>query len=117
MNIRNGDTVQVLVGEDKGKRGQVTAVNIKKSTVTIQGINVARKHIKKGHPQSPQGGRLDIEVPMHACKVALIDPTTNKPTRVGYRYLDDGSKERYARKSGTSLGLVSPPKASRAKKS
>jgi large subunit ribosomal protein L24 len=101
MNIRNGDTVQVLVGEDKGKRGQVTAVNIKKSMVTIQGINVARKHIKRGHPQSPQGGRLDIEVPMHSCKVALID---------------DGSKERYAKKSGTSLGPVSPPKASRAKK-
>jgi len=117
MYIRNGDTVQVLVGEDKGKRGQVTSVDRKKSMVTIQGINVARKHIKRGHPQSPQGGRLDIEVPMHSCKVALIDPTTNKPTRVGYRYLDDGSKERYAKKSGTSLGLVSPPKASRAKKS
>ena len=117
MYIRNGDTVQVLVGVDKGKRGQVTAVNVKKSMVTIQGINVARKHIKRGHPQSPQGGRLDIEVPVHSCKVALIDPTNDKPTRVGFRYLDDGSKVRYAKKSGTSLGLVAPPKASRAKKS
>jgi large subunit ribosomal protein L24 len=117
MHIRSGDTVVVLVGEDKGKRGQVVSVDLKQDKVTVQGVNVARKHIKKGHPKSPQGGRLDIEVPMHVCKVALIDPTTDKPTRVGFRYLDDGSKERFAKKSGASLGLSSPAKATRAKKS
>lgn len=116
MYIKRGDMVEVLVGEDKGKRGQVTAVDRKKSMVTVQGINVAQKHIKRGHPKSPQGGRLEIEVPLHSCKVALIDPDSNKPTRVGFRYLDDGSKERYAKKSGASLGVVSPAKASRAKK-
>jgi len=116
MYIRSGDTVQVLVGKNKGKRGLVVSVDPEGEMVTVQGVNVARKHIKRGHPKSPQGGRLDIELPMHACKVALIDPESDKPTRVGFRYLGDGSKERYAKKSGASLGLVSPAKASRAKK-
>lgn len=114
MYIRRGDVVVVISGDDNGKRGQVTAVDLKKGTVTVQGLNVVRKHIKRGHPKSPQGGRLDIEMPMPASKVALIDPESNKPTRVGVRYLADGSKERYAKRSGASLGLVSPAKASRA---
>ena len=114
MYIRRGDVVQVISGDDNGKRGQVTTVNREKGTVTIQSVNVVRKHIKRGHPKSPQGGRLEIEMPLPVCKVALIDPETNKPTRVGFRYLPDGSKERYAKRSGASLGLVSPAKASRA---
>jgi len=117
MYIRNGDLVQVLVGEDKGKRGQVVSVDPKKGLVTVQGVNVAQKHIKRGHPKSPQGGRLEVELPMPVCKVALIDPELGKPTRVGFRYLDDGSKERYAKKSGVSLGMVSPPKAAYARTS
>lgn len=114
MYIRRGDVVVVISGDDSGKRGQVTAVDLKKGTVTVQGVNVVHKHIKRGHPKSPQGGRLDIEMPMTASKVSLIDPESNRPTRVGFRYLADGSKERYAKRSGASLGLASPPKASRA---
>jgi large subunit ribosomal protein L24 len=114
MYIRRGDVVEVISGDDSGKRGQVTAVDRDKGTVTIQGVNVVRKHIKRGHPKSPQGGRLEIEMPLRVCKVALIDPESNKPTRVGFRYLPDGSKERFAKRSGVSLGLVSPAKASRA---
>jgi len=116
MYIKRGDKVEVLVGEDKGKRGEVTAVDRKKGTATVQGVNIVQKHIKRGHPKSPQGGRLEIEVPLAACKLALIDPESNRPTRVGFRYLEDGSKERYAKRSGASLGIVSPAKASRAKK-
>ena len=114
MFIRRGDVVVVISGDDKGNRGQVTGVDLDKGTVTVQGINVVRKHIKRGHPKSPQGGRLEIEMPMPASKVALIDPESNQPTRVGFRYLPDGSKERFAKRSGASLGLVSPAKASRA---
>ena len=114
MYIRKGDVVQILSGDDKDKRGQVTHVNRKKGLVTVQGIRVVKKHIKRGHPKSPQGGRLEVELPIPVCKVALIDPADDKPTRVGFRYLPDGSKERYAKRSGASLGLVSPPKASRA---
>ncbi len=116
MFIRRGDVVEVISGDDKGKRGQVVSVNRKKGLVTVQGVNVAKKHIKRGHPKSPQGGRLEVEMPLYVNKVALIDPESDKPTRVGFRYLDDGSKERYAKRSGASLGLVSPAKASRAKK-
>jgi large subunit ribosomal protein L24 len=114
MYIRKGDYVQVLSGDDKGKRGQVLSVNRKKGLVTVQGVRVVKKHIKRGPPKSPQGGRLDVEMPMHVGKVALLDPSDDKPTRVGFRYLPDGSKERYAKRSGASLGLVSPAKASRA---
>lgn len=114
MYIRRGDVVQVISGDDNGKRGQVTAIDLNKGQVTVQGVNVVHKHIKRGHPKSPQGGRLEIEMPLSVSKVALIDPESNKPTRVGFRYLPDGSKERYAKRSGASLGLVSPAKASRA---
>ena len=116
MYIRTGDMVEVLSGTEKGKRGKVTAVERKKGRIIIQGLNLAMKHIKRGHPKAPQGGRIEIEKPMHACKVALIDPVTDKPTRIGYRYLADGTKERYAKKSGASLGIVSPAKKAYAQK-
>ena len=114
MYLKRGDTVEVLAGEDRGKRGQIVSVNRKKGTVTVQGVNVVKKHIKRGHPKSPQGGRLEIEMPIDACKVGIVDPEQDKPTRVGYRFLPDGSKERYAKRSGASLGIVSPAKAARA---
>lgn len=114
MYIRLGDVVIVLSGDDKGKRGEVIAVNRKKSLVTVRGVNIVKKHIKRGHPKAPQGGRLEMEKPIHSCKVALIDPQTNKPTRIGFRVLADGSKERYAKSSGVSLGQTSPAKVRRA---
>jgi|GEM_PF-47018 len=115
LYVRSGDYVEVLSGDDKGKRGKIVAVNRKKGLVLVEGVNIVKKHIKRGaNPKVPQGGRVEIERPIHGCKVALIDPVTNKPTRVGYRYLPDGSKEMYAKKSGTVLRKVSPPRASRA---
>jgi len=114
MYIRRGDVVVVLSGDDKGKRGEVIGVNRKKGLVTVQGVNVVRKHIKRGQkPKAPAGGRIEFEKPIHACKVALIDPQSNTPTRIGFRYLPDGSKERYAKKSGASLGRIAPPRKSR----
>lgn len=115
MFIKRGDTVEVLAGDDKGSRGTVTNVDLKKGSVTVQGLNIVKKHIKRGHPKNPQGGRLEIEMPMPACRVGLICPETNKPTRVGFRFNEDGSKERYAKRSGASLGIISPPKAAHAK--
>lgn len=112
--VRTGDYVEVLSGDDKGKRGKIVAVNRKKGLVLVEGVNVVKKHIKRGaNPKIPQGGRVEMEKPIYACKVALIDPVTNKPTRVGYRYLPDGSKEMFAKKSGTRLRLISPARASR----
>lgn len=115
MKIHNGDTVRVISGKDKGVTGKVISVDHKKEMLVVEGVNVAFKHVKPSQ-KNPQGGRLEKETPIRACKVMVVCPKTNKATRVGYRFLDDGTKERFARISGESLGIVSPPKAAYAKK-
>jgi large subunit ribosomal protein L24 len=114
MSIKTGDTVQVLTGDDRGKRGKVLRVAPRLGKLVVEGVNRVYKHVKPNR-RNPQGGRLSKEMPVDVSNVALICPQTNKPTRVGIRILTDGSKERYAKKSGVGLGIVSPPKASRAK--
>jgi large subunit ribosomal protein L24 len=113
--IRKDDTVEVLSGDDKGKRGRVLRVLITRGKVLVEGVNKVYKHLKPSR-QNPQGGRLSKEMPVDLSNVALIDPSTNKATRVGVRYLPDGSKERFAKKSGTSMGRVSPPNPKYVKK-
>ncbi len=115
VHIRKDDTVEVLSGDDKGKRGRVLRISLEDNKVVVEGINKVYKHLKPNR-QNNQGGRLSKEMPMDLAKVALIDPQTNKPTKVGVRYLPDGSKERFARKSGTSLGKVAPARPKYAKK-
>lgn len=117
MYVRSGDFVEVLSGDDKGKRGKIVAVNRKKELVLVEGVNIVKKHVKRGvNPKAPQGGRIEVERPIHACKVALIDPSTNRPTRIGYRFLPDGRKEMYAKKTGTTLRVISPARARHAAK-
>ena len=106
MHIRKEDTVVVLAGDDKGKRGKVLLVNRAANKVVVQGVNLAYKHMKPSRTNQ-QGGRLSKEMAICASNVALIDPSTNKPTRVGVRYAADGSKELYAKKSGTRLRVLS----------
>jgi large subunit ribosomal protein L24 len=115
MKIQNGDTVTVISGKDKSVIGKVLTVDHKKDTLIVEGVNLAYKHVKPSQ-KNPQGGRLHKETPIRVSKVMVICPKTNKPTRVGYRFLDDGTKERFARVSGASLGVVSPPKPAYAKK-
>jgi large subunit ribosomal protein L24 len=115
IHIRKDDTVEVLSGDDKGKRGRVLRVLVKEGKVVVEGMNRVYKHLRPNR-QNNQGGRLSKEMPIQLSNVALIDPTTNKPTRVGVRYLPDGSKERFAKKSGASLGKVAPARAKYAKK-
>ena len=112
MYIRSGDVVEILSGDDRGKRGKVLRVLPKEGKIVVEGINRVWKHVKPNR-RNPQGGRLSKEMPIQASNAALIDPQTNKPTRVGVRILNDGSKERYAKKSGASLGRLAPPKKSR----
>ncbi len=109
MLIRKNDMVQVMTGNDKGKKGKVISVDRKKGKVVVEGVNRVQRHLKPSR-QNPQGGRLSKEMPIDISNVMLIDPQTNSPTRIGVRYLDDGTKERYAKKSGASLGTVSPPR-------
>jgi len=115
MHIRKGDNVVVMAGDDRDKRGKVLRVLPKEGKVVVEGINRVYKHVKPNR-RNPQGGRLSKEMPLDISNVMLVDPQTNKPTRVGYRYLPDGTKERYAKRSGASLGTVSPPNPRRAKK-
>ncbi|MBY0512972.1 MAG: 50S ribosomal protein L24 [Gemmataceae bacterium] len=108
MYIRKDDTVEVITGDDKGTRGKVLRVLRAKNQVVVQGVNRVYRHLKPSR-RNPQGGRLSKEMPVNASNVMLIDPTTNKPTRVGVRYLPDGSKELFAKKSKTRLRLLSKP--------
>jgi len=106
--------VQVMSGKDKGLTGKVVAVDHEKQHVTVEGVNLVYKHVRPSQ-RNPQGGRLQIEMPIPSSNVMVLCPRTNQPTRIGFRYLDDGSKERFAVKSGASLGVVSPPKKTYAK--
>jgi large subunit ribosomal protein L24 len=110
MHIRKGDTVVVVTGDDKGTRGTVLSVNRKSGKLVVEGVNRVLKHVKRGHPKSPQGGRLQTELPINVSNVALIDPSTDKPTRVSVRVNADGSKDLIARKSGTLIRQLAPAK-------
>jgi large subunit ribosomal protein L24 len=114
MKIHAGDTIQVISGRDKNVSGKVISVNHKTDTLLVEGVNMVFRHVKPSQ-RNPQGGRLHKEMPIRACKVMAICPKTNKPTRIGYRYLDNGAKERFARVCGASMGEISPAKASYAK--
>ncbi len=97
--IRKGDTVVVITGADKGKRGEVLTVLPKDGRAVVKGVNIAKKHTKpqgKGQP----GGIIEQEATIHLSNIMLVDPKTDKPTRVGFRVLDDGRKVRVARPGG-----------------
>jgi large subunit ribosomal protein L24 len=98
MKIKKGDNVVVISGRDKGKAGEVLRVLPAERRLIVQGVHVARRHTKPrmGDP----GGIVDKELTIDASNVAHIDPQSGKPTRVGYKTLDDGRKVRVARRSG-----------------
>ncbi|OWK36387.1 50S ribosomal protein L24 [Fimbriiglobus ruber] len=116
MNIRKDDIVIILAGDDKGKRGKVLRVVRSEGKIVVEGVNRVYKHLKPSR-RNPQGGRLSKEMAIDASNAAMIDPSTNTPTRVGVRYLDDGSKELYAKKSGARIRVLSKPNPKYAKKS
>jgi large subunit ribosomal protein L24 len=97
--IRKGDKVVVITGADKGKRGEVLSVRPKDDRAVVQGVNVAKRHVKPQGMGKP-GGIIEQEATIHLSNLALIDPETDKPTRVGFRVLDDGRKVRVARATG-----------------
>ena len=100
--IRKGDRVQVLAGRDKGKRGEVIAVMPKEDRALVQGVNMVKRH-QKPQGMSQPGGIQEKEGPIHLSNLALIDPKSDKPARVGFRLLEDGKKVRVARPSGEVL--------------
>lgn len=99
LHVKKDDTVIVITGKDKGKKGRVIAAYPRENRVLVEGVNMVKKHAKPS-PQNPQGGILTQEAPIHASNVMLVDPKTGQPTRVGYKVLENGKKVRIAKKSG-----------------
>ncbi len=97
--IRKGDKVQVLAGRDKGKRGEVLRVIPDEDRALVQGVNVVKRH-EKPQGMSKPGGIVEKEAPIHLSNLALLDPKSDKPTRVGFTTLEDGKKVRVAKASG-----------------
>lgn len=108
-HVKKGDTVVVITGNDKGSTGEVMQVYPKQGKVLVQGVNRVYRHLRPSR-QHPQGGRIQKEMPISISNVLPADPQTQQPTRVGFRTAEDGTKERFAKKSGASLGAVSKPK-------
>jgi large subunit ribosomal protein L24 len=99
LKIKKGDRVVVLSGKDKGKRGEVIENLPREGRVVVRGVNIMTRHVKPSQAD-PEGGLKKVEAPLHVSKVALEDPKTGKPTRVGFRVNEDGTKVRVAKRSG-----------------
>lgn len=98
MHIKKGDKVIVITGKDKGKTGTVIEALPKRDRVVVEGVNIVKKH-QKPTQMNPEGGIVEFEAAIHVSNVMLLDPKTNKPTRVGTK-IEDGKKVRVAKKSG-----------------
>ena len=102
MKIRKGDRVVVLTGKDRGKSGEVTRTLPKEGKVIVDGVNVAKKH-QRATRATVQGGIIDKDMPLPVANVAVISPGDGKPTRVGYRFDDQGRKIRICKRTGADL--------------
>lgn len=117
MKLKLNDLVMVIAGKDKGKSGKITKIDHKKNRVTVEKINMRTKHIKAR--QNQPGEKISLEAPLSASNVMAIDPKTSKPTRIQYKELANGKKERISSKSKTSLDnqTADAPKTTTKKKS
>jgi large subunit ribosomal protein L24 len=96
--IKKGDKVVVLAGRDKGKSGEVMQVNPREDRALVRGVNLVKRHQRQTAAQ--EGGIISKEAPIHLSNLAYADPKDGKPTRVGFKILDDGRKVRFAKRSG-----------------
>ena len=103
LKIRKGDTVMVIAGDDKGKTGRVLSVDEPKRRVIVEKVNFVKRHTR-ARSQTQQGGILEKEAPIHLSNVMLYDPKAQRGTRVGVRTLGDGTRERFSRVSGETVG-------------
>lgn len=107
MKLHIGDQVIITAGKDKGKTGEITKLLPKKNKLVVKGVNVYKRHVKSR--EGIEGGIVSLERPLPVSNVALLDPKTKQPTRVGYQILDSGKKVRIAKKSGTTLDNQTKP--------
>jgi large subunit ribosomal protein L24 len=108
LRIRRDDTVVVISGKDRGRTGTVVSVDPAKERVVVEGVNIVKRHQRPNPAAAPgspasQGGVVEQEGPIHVSNVMLVDPKTNKPTRVGVTRGEDGRATRVARRSGQQI--------------
>ncbi|MDX2101459.1 MAG: 50S ribosomal protein L24 [Alphaproteobacteria bacterium] len=103
LKIKKGDTVVVITGRDKGKTGEVFEVMPSENRVKVRGVNIVKRHTRATQMQA--GGIVEKEAPIHVSNVAHIDPKTKEPTRVGFKFLADGRKVRFAKRSGEAIDV------------
>ena len=101
MKIRKGDRVKVIAGGSKGKVGDVLRVLPAEQRVVVSGVNVIKRHTKPSRTE--QGGIIEREAAIHVSNVAVLDPKSDRPTKVGFKFLEDGRKVRVARGSGETI--------------
>ncbi len=97
--IKTGDDVIVITGKDKGKYGKIIRFR-GSDRVIVENINIAKRHTRGNPTQNSPGGIVDKEMPIHISNIALVNTTTNKPDRVGFKFLEDGTKVRYFKSNG-----------------
>ena len=98
LKIKKGDHVVVITGKDKGKKGEVLKVMPEENRAIVKGVGMVRRHQRQ--TASQEGGIIAKEAPIHISNLAIEDPKDGKPTRAGYKFLKDGRKVRFARRSG-----------------
>jgi len=104
LHIKKGDTVEIIAGEHKGATGRVLRVMPDKNSVVVQGHNIAKKHVRPSR-KNPQGGRINVEQPIHISNVLPVSPKSSRGSRVRYQVDVDGSKKRLAA-DGIEIGIV-----------
>ena len=109
MLIRTGDTVEVATGDDRGTRGKVLSVDRTAGKVLVEHVNRVYKHVRRSQ-KNPQGGRLSKEMPVQMSNVLLVCDSCGAATKLGARFLADGTKERYCKKCGAGNGQIAPPR-------
>ena len=116
MLIKEGDSVVVIAGNDRGDEVcSVVQVDRKNGKALVEGVNLVWKHVRRSQ-KYPQGGRLSKEMPVDISNLKYYCSSCSKGVRLGVRFLDDGSKERFCKKCGSSAGKVAPAKTAYAKK-
>lgn len=102
IRLKKGDLVMVRAGKDKGKTGKVTATHPRENKVTVDGINIVKKHVKPNR-EHPQGAIVEITKPIWVGKVSIVEPTSKKPSRIGYKLDAKGNKTRIYKSSGKEI--------------
>lgn len=108
LHIKKGDMVEIIAGDHKGATGRVLRVMADKNKVVVQGHNIAKKHVRPSR-RNPQGGRINVEQPIHISNVLPVNPKSSRGTRARYQINEDGSKKRVA-SDGTEIGVIKKAK-------